>query len=151
MGTVLGLFARFEDARQAVRILKESGVSDESLSILSGDEILGEVESFDLPAKRAFSRKESISNSAKELLGALAGLVIPDQKARIYSDGVKQGGAILIARATNRRANTVKMVMARLHAIEIHQIFPSIMSETTTESEELEPYVPLLWHQLNEV
>ena len=150
METVLGLFARFEDAMRAVRILRESGFSDEGLSILSREEILGDVDKYDLPGSDAPGLKENISSCAKDLLGALASLVISDQKARIYSDGVKQGGTLVIARATNRRAIAVKTTMARHHAIEIQQIFPSIIINPTTESEDLEPYVPLLWHQLNE-
>lgn len=150
METVLGLFARFEDAKKTVKVLRESGVTDEGLSILSREEIFGEVDKIDLPGIESPGLKESISDCAKDLLGALAGLVISDQKALIYSDGVKRGGALVIARVTNQKASDTRKAMARQHAIEIQQIFTSIMGSTITESEDLDHYVPLLWHQLNE-
>jgi hypothetical protein len=149
METVLGLFARFEDAKRTVRILRESGFSDDGVSILSREEILGEVDQIDLPSADGLGLRETISNCARDLLGALAGLVISDQKVRIYSDGLRQGGTLVIARATKRKALAAKTTMANHNAIEIQQIFPSIMV-STTESEDTEPYVPLLWHQLQE-
>jgi hypothetical protein len=150
METVLGLFARFEDAWRTVMILRESGFSEDGLRILSREEILGEVERIDLPGTEFTRLKENIANCAKDLLGALVGLVISDQKALIYSDGVKQGGALVIARTPIQKANDVRRTMAGQHAVEIQQIFSNISGDDTGDSNVLEPYVPLLWHQLNE-
>jgi hypothetical protein len=150
METVLGLFVRFEDANRTVRILQESGFSEEGVSIFSREEILLDEEKTGASCAEASGSMESESGCAKDLLGALASLVISDQKVKIFSDGVKQGGALVIARATNSKANAVKMIMSRQHATEIQRIFPSIMGRAAAESEESDSYYPLLWHQLHE-
>jgi hypothetical protein len=150
METVLGLFAQYEDAQRTVSNLREAGFSEEGISLFSHEEILSDVEQEGAFDNEASSWMKKVSASAVGLLGALAGLVLSDQKAETYTNGLIRGGALVVARATNREASVVKKIMRRYHAVDVQHIFTTVMGQSTFESEDPEPYYPLLWHRIQE-
>jgi hypothetical protein len=150
METVLGLFAQYEDAQRTVCTLREAGFSEEGLNLFSHEEILSDVELEGAFDHETSSWMKKVSASAVGLLGALAGLVLSDQKAETYTDGLNRGGALVVARATNREASVVMKIMRRCHAVDVQHIFTTIMGQSTFISEDPEPYYPLLWHRIQE-
>ena len=53
------------------------------------------------------------------VLGALVGLGIPEEDANFYSEGVRRGGTLVIAKTTDEMANRAYDIMQRYGAVDV--------------------------------
>jgi hypothetical protein len=154
METILGLFKRREDADGTLKALLKAGFSPDEISVLSHDELLGNLSVSEEQRNGLSELREIVSRSAGDILGALASLVIPVENARLYAEGVKHGGVLVIARTTNELAPAAEMIMLAARAEEVRSInlerMPADRRRRPGEREIDEREAPLLWGVLQE-
>ncbi|NJO05132.1 MAG: YsnF/AvaK domain-containing protein [Chloroflexaceae bacterium] len=77
------------------------------------------------------------------LAGALAGLGVADDDAEVYSEGVRRGGTLVVARAADEDVNRINGIMERHHPIDIDQRAESWREHGWTGYDRTaEPYTP---------
>jgi len=162
---VVGLFDTTQDAHEAVRDLRDAGISPENISYVARNEQATVVEetgggseaaegaafgatggtvvggltgllvglgALVIPGIGPVIAAGSIATAlgttalgagigaaAGGLLGALAGAGIPEEDANIYSEGIRRGGALVMAKVDEAQVDTVLDVMERHNVVDI--------------------------------
>jgi hypothetical protein len=154
METILGLFKQCADACSTVRALLKAGFSRDEVSVLSHEELFSLGSHPGEQRKGVAALKDAATGPTSDLLGALAPLVIPVENARLYAEGIRRGGALVITRTTSDLAPAVEAILVAAHADEvcfIHaQRAPDNRDEPSGELVAGDQELPLLWRVLQE-
>jgi uncharacterized membrane protein len=138
--TVTGLYDSYEDAARAIRNLEDAGVPDSGLGLVVNNAdnryALSDADARvdDTSATGAGASIGTVLGggagllagfgmlaipgigpvvAAGCLLGALTGAGVNEERAHLYAEAVRRGGALVTARVVGRQAATVEKIMRR--------------------------------------
>ena len=128
MDTVVGLFDQLETAQQSVEELKSAGFFDEDIHIVTLEqgarhlvENHGEGED-NLPNPEP-DLDHIIAYTAENMLGSLANLVLPEEDAKNYTDGIRRGGVLIIVHIRDGRFRLAQQILANADAVDVQYIY----------------------------
>jgi uncharacterized protein (TIGR02271 family) len=96
--TVVGLFDSVREAQNVASDLRDLGFNDSAIELVS---------------------QEAFGGSQSDMLNIVTGAGIPSSDARLYVEGVRQGGALAIAQVDDSQVNEVVSVMNRHNIVDI--------------------------------
>ncbi|HYH19173.1 MAG TPA: hypothetical protein VD995_11205 [Azospirillum sp.] len=136
--TVVALYDRLDDARRAVEALDAAGVPRDAVSFVTGDRaaqaagigaavggaggLLMGLSALAIPGigpvLAAGSAVTALAGAgagamAGGMVGVLSGFGVPESEMQRYAEGVQRGGALLLVRAEDDRANEVRGILSR--------------------------------------
>jgi uncharacterized protein (TIGR02271 family) len=110
MKTVIGLFDSFDDARNVVDELVESGFQRGDVRLENSSK-----------GEHAFEADEGHEHAGSGLIGGLRGAGVPRQDAETFAEGVRRGGTVLILSCQDRDALRAYDIMARHGSIDMDE------------------------------
>lgn len=108
MRTVVGLFLDKNEARRTIDDLKQIGVKEGDVSLLSNEGANGPMAAY-LDAK-------TLAKDPRGILNALVRMGLSESEAQRYVDGIRQGGTLETVSVEDARANEALEIM-RSHAL----------------------------------
>ncbi len=97
MKTVVGLFAHSEDANKAVRELGEASIAQGQIQTMTSD-------------------------ARDKVVGALTGKGVPKSDADTYAEGVRRGGALVVAETEDNQSDWAVSILDRNNILDIDQL-----------------------------
>jgi len=95
--TVVGLFAHSKDAQKAVRDLNDAKIGNGGVKVMTSDE-------------------------RHQVLDGLTGKGIPQEDAHVYAEGVRRGGALVVADTENNQADRAVAILDRNNILDMEQL-----------------------------
>jgi hypothetical protein len=136
--TVVALYDRLDDARRAVEALDSAGVPRDAISLVTGDRaaqaaglgaavggaggLLMGLSALAIPGVgpilAAGSAVAALAGAgagavAGGMVGVLSGFGVPESEMQRYAESVQRGGALLLVRAEDDRAEEVRGILSR--------------------------------------
>jgi hypothetical protein len=128
MDTVVGLFDQQETAQRALKELKSAGFLDEDIHVITQEN--GVIHHFSHPGDiRGTSSNPDqeldyiIADTAKDMLGSLANLVLPEKDAKNYTDEIRRGGVLIIVHIPDGRFQLAQHVILNADAVDVQFIY----------------------------
>ena len=128
MDTVVGLFDQLESAQRSLEALRSAGFLDEDIHFVTQEHGVRHLVEIHEENKDILSNPEPdldniIAHTAENMLGSLAHLVLPDEDAKNYTDGIRRGGVLIIVHLRDGRFRLAQQIMANEGAVDVQFIY----------------------------
>lgn len=112
--TLVGLYDTFTEAEQVIQNLVAEQFTPQDITLATQD-------TTGRQRKDAYAEKATMMGGGKALVEKLKGLGVPETDADTYAEGVRRGGALVIVKSTDVRADRGLDVLQRSNLVDIDE------------------------------